>query len=122
VRPCGSAGRGRDPEAGRRECCALSRGSRRGGGGEVDETEKLVGGIGMRGAGTGFGGSAVRTRRIGVRGSSVATRVCGGTGRVLRRGRRGLIERAESATMGGLGVGMEGVRLVEGEGVYASKQ
>ena len=77
---CGSAGRGRDPEAGRRECCALSRGSRRGGGREVDEAEKRVGGIGMPGAGSGFGVSAVRTRKIGVRRSSVATRVCGGTG------------------------------------------
>jgi hypothetical protein len=77
---CGSAGGGRDPEAGRRECCALSRGSRRGGGREADETEKLVGGIGMPGAGSGFGGSAVRTRRFGVRGSSVTTRVFGGTG------------------------------------------
>jgi hypothetical protein len=77
---CGSAVRVRDPETGRRECCALSRGSRRRRGREVDETEKLVGGIGMPGAGSGFDCSAVRTRRIGVRGSSVATRVCGGTG------------------------------------------
>jgi hypothetical protein len=56
----------------------LSRGSRRRGSREVEETEKLVGGFGMPGGGSAFGGSAVRTCRIGVRGSGVATRFCGG--------------------------------------------